>query len=376
MNRSLLYWAESGGAKTSQLDYLTERIWKKFRKRSRVVSTDGGSLAPVSEQINSGKLEALILPHIDGKTIGIMRKISQGYWPDMQKFEKENKLVLLAPTPATWEEFGLLAVDGLTSTADRIFRDMQQSGMRLGKDEAPTVLAESIDLATASGGVLPQATEKIYAATQGMYMFTQKEIRNIVDNMSSLPYEMTYWTGLESKGEETVGKETIYGPMTVGSAATSKIPAWFGDCLHGESMFLPRKGADGKEILDPITKAPMLTKSIRVYYNDHQDPKTGFRYKAKPRVPPKLYGELEKRFPGGYFDLTPDKGIDLFLDFEDELFERQAKNQEVTGFDRLAFSKELAERMKEGIVAQGPVTTVTPIKAVVPTNLPPAKVGV
>lgn len=361
-SRSIIYWSESGGAKTSQIAYLSRRMWREHHKRTRAISADGGSLDPVKPEIDAGLIEAFVVPPIDGKTIALFRKLSLGYWPDMELLNRQNKLVLRPPTQETYQEFGLLAWDGLTAVSDRIFRDMQQSGMRMGKDDASSVLEEGIDVdMTPPGGVqqsVTQPKERIYAATQSMYMFTQKEVRMLVDNSSTLPFLRTYWTALESKGEDIVGKDTVYGPMLAGTAATPKIPAWFGDCFHAEPMFQPKLDAQGKAVTDPVTKAPILVKTIRVYYNDHQDPRTGFKYKAKPRVPPHLYGELEKKFPGGYFDLKPEMGIDLFLDFEDELFKRSGEGIEKLDFNLESFKAELVKNRSVAPVSTIPVTKI------------------
>ena len=149
-NRSVLYWSESGGAKTSQISYLARRVWRQHHKRTRVISADGGSLDPVRPEIEAGLIEPFVVPPIDGKTIAIFRKLSLSWWPDMEKLTKEHKLVLRPPTVDTYSEFGLLCWDGITAVADRIFRDFQNSGMRLGKDDA------LLDAAPGERGVLAQ----------------------------------------------------------------------------------------------------------------------------------------------------------------------------------------------------------------------------
>jgi len=371
-NRSVLYWSESGGAKTSQISYLARRTWREHRKRTRVISADGGSLDPLKPEIEMGLIEPFVLPPIDGKTIAIFRKLSLGFWPNIAKLNEEHKLVLLPPSVETYREFGMLAWDGVTAVADRIFRDFQNSGMRLGGDGASAVVEQEIELElpfAVKPNPAVSGKEKIYAATQSMYLFTQKEVRMLIDNSNTLPFQRTYWTALESKGEEIVGRDTIYGPMLVGSAATSKVPAWFGDCFHGELMFQPKLDHQKKVVVDEKTKAPILEKSIRVYYNDHQDPKTGFKYKAKPRVPPHLYGELEKKFPGGYFDLTPAEGIDKFLDFEDELFARSGQDLQKLDFDLEKFRVELGKG-RPTQVAVGP-QPVPPASTTATASVPP-----
>lgn len=347
-NRSIINYSESGGAKTSQISYLARRVWSQHRKRTRLISADGGSWAPIQPEIDAGLIEAWAVPAMvqqpDNKTvdhsIAIFRKLSLGYWPEIVA----GKLMLKPPTPQTYEEFGLLAWDGMTAVAERIFKDFMNKGVRLGKDDAVSLVKEG-DAST--GG-----EESVYAPTQGHYNFTQKEIRMYVDNSNSLPFDRTYWTALESKGEDVVGKETIYGPLSVGSAMTSKCPAWFGDCFHSEVLFTPQLDRAGKAVLDPVMKVPILEKKIRVYYNDHLDAKTQFKYKAKPRVPPSLYPELEKKFPGGFFDLTPDRGIDIFLDFEDEMLTRAGESLGKLKFNLKDFKEELAKHRATPTLSQ------------------------
>ena len=46
---------------------------------------------------------------------------------------------------------------------------------------------------------------------------------------------------------------------------------------------------------------------------------TGLSFPAKPRVTHSAVKELDKRFPGGFFEPTPEHGFDLYLQALDEL---------------------------------------------------------
>src|SRR5277367_2774580 len=119
-NRSIIVWGDSGAAKTSQIAFIAKRIWKQHHKRTRLISADGGSWAPIQPEIDMGLIDAWAVPPIDGKTIAIMRKLSLGWWIERRE---DGKLVLKPPTQDTWREFGFIAWDGLTAVADRVFRD-------------------------------------------------------------------------------------------------------------------------------------------------------------------------------------------------------------------------------------------------------------
>src|SRR5437660_1740693 len=354
-NRSVIAWGDSGAAKTSQIGFLAKRVWKQHHKRTWLISADGGSWAPIQPEIDLGLIEAWAVPPIDGKSIAIFRKLSAGWAPERRD---DGRLVLKPPTAERYAEYGLIAWDGLTAVADRVFRDMQQSGLRLGKEDAAAALIEGdADL----GG-----QEKIFPATQSMFLFTQKECRMYVDNCNTLPFERSYWTALESKGEELVGRDMIYGPMLVGTAATGKIPAWFGDCLHMESLFVERLDNRGQKLIDPVTKAPMLEKKIRCYFTDYLDPKTQFKYRAKPRVPSSFYPELQKKWPAGFFDLDPMQGIDVFLDFEDSMLAKQGEELKKLDFDLEKFRAELDKNRSAQVAVPAQVPQVPPVAPTVP----------
>ncbi len=51
----------------------------------------------------------------------------------------------------------------------------------------------------------------------------------------------------------------------------------------------------------------------------HPDSTTGIVQKAKTRVPSEAIPKLMEKYPGGYFELTLEKGLDEYLDVIQEL---------------------------------------------------------
>jgi len=68
----------------------------------------------------------------------------------------------------------------------------------------------------------------------------------------------------------------------------------------------------------------------RYYFRKHPDPVTGIMFPAKPRVAHRYAKAIEKYFPGGYFEPTPEHGFDLYLKAIDELVARKVISEDDT----------------------------------------------
>jgi len=222
----------------------------------------------------------------------------------------------MAPsTEATWKEVGGLTFDSISTFCDLIMADLMGKNRKVSEDVA-TPFSEKV--ATAAGGM---EEIKFAASARAHYGFIQNQVYTLINSASSLPIEIVGLTALESKGEEQ-DRTTVYGPAIIGKAATPKAPAWVGDCLHFETALVPRvtmmdvKGPDGKMAK---VEEKVFDTVVRAYFMRHPDPKTGIHFPAKPRVPPEMWPELLKAFPGGYFEPGLEAGLDHFLEVEDSL---------------------------------------------------------
>jgi len=83
-----------------------------------------------------------------------------------------------------------------------------------------------------------------------------------------------------------------------------------------------------------------LQSLVRVFFMQHPDPKfPNITYPAKPRIPVDRINKLMEKFPGGYFTLTPEKGIEQYLELDYQL------NREVSG-DLKAWKEKLDSERK------------------------------
>lgn len=317
-----LTYGESGTFKTTNAGFFAKYIWKKYRKRTRLISADGGGWAPIQHYIDAG----LIIPWAIG-SIGvdptkkaspmvIVRKLSRGQWPKVTKIAGKEVLQLQPTTPEEFAEIGGYIVEGLTSIGDLEMEELRRDQRQIGEDAVGKFSAQT-DLSS--------EVETFSANNRAHYNFVQNEIFTMVRAFGSLPVNHVLFTAHEGKGEDEGTREAIRGPAIVGKAATGKVPSWVGDCIHYESYIEPvtvEVTEGGKKF-----QSQQQRSVVRAYFTRHPDQRfPNIYYPAKPRVVSELIPELFKKWPGGYFKLETDKGLDEFLAFEEEL-EQKALEQ-------------------------------------------------
>ncbi len=318
-NTHLIY-GESGTFKTTQVGFFAEYIWRKFHKRTRLVSADGGGWFPIQKYVDAGIIEpygvsGLILKlkaNAEGEIkhespLAVLRLLSKGYWPKV----KDQKTAALEPTTAKeWEEIGAYAVEGYTSIGDLLMEELRLDQRKVAED---AVSAFSI---TVDG-----QTEKFSANNRAHYNFVQNEVHGLVRAFSGLPVHNVLFTAHEGKGEDEATREAIRGPAIVGKAATAKVPSWVGDCIHADSYTIRT------EVVDPVTKfkSVQLGTKVRMWFVRHPDDLfNNISYPAKLRVDSSQVPEVMRRWSGGYFEPDLTGGIDRLLALEDELTEKAA----------------------------------------------------
>lgn len=347
---TMLLYGATDATKTSQAEHVARYVWKHSHKRTIFLTCDGGGVGTVQSVADSGLMLAYNIPLLADGNLFCLRKLSQGYIPEI----KGNKLTLTPPTADRWEEFGCLFVEGVTSWGDRIMRDLRMKNRKVGQEANFSF--------TIAGTEFGSSESEVFAgASPAFYGFIQSELQVLIENTRSLPIEKVVWTALESKGEDRVTKEPMYGPDIAGSKAVSKCPAWFGDALHLDVFHAERKDPQGKVMVDSLTGAKLVEKKVRAYFQDHPDPRTGIRWPAKARVSPTDAGKLLQKWPGGFFDVTYADGIEPFLAMQDTLLEEAAVKAKSFGYDHAAFQAEMATKR-----AAAPQTGPQPVPAAVP----------
>jgi hypothetical protein len=315
MARSGIIYAGTGCWKTGQVKRFSHYIADTTGKATLLLSMDGGGWEPCQPEIEAGMIEPFFC---DPSFVPLptLRKISQGYWPLDHK-AAANQVDLV---PIDWSRFGGVAVEGWTSIGAAVKRYLSDKNINVGGEDRMKLggFEQSIQVA---GRV---ENSSFRSTTRGDYGFVQQFIYGLVMNFNSLPCRYVLYTALESKTEDD-DRTTVYGPAIEGKKATAQCGAWVGDMLHAQDYAVertlmvpnPAKPAERMEqkVMDTV---------VRFYYKRHPDPTTGIMYPAKPRVTPERIRDLEKEFPGGYFEPGLDWGFDRYLHTVDKLSAGQA----------------------------------------------------
>jgi hypothetical protein len=314
MARSGVIYGESGSYKSTSAAHFSRYIYEVTGKRTLLFSLDGGGWGPMDPEIQAG----LILPYRCNIQVPlpVIRKISQGYWPERPE---ETSIAATNLRAVNWQEFGGMVVEGMTSISQALMRHLADQGIKTG-EEATNQFAQNVMV----DGV--KTAEKFAGNSRGHYGFVQNQLYSMVMNFTGLPCHYVLFTALESRTEED-DRTTIYGPAVAGKKATAMVPSWVGDCIHSQTTPVKRSvqvpdPADPKKLVD----SEVVDTVARMYFMKHPDPATGIMFPAKPRVSPERVADLLRRYPGGYFEPTPQKGFDEYLRTVDERGKSQAES--------------------------------------------------
>lgn len=318
MARSTTIYGGTGTRKTTQAKLLAHYIARTTGKCTLLMSTDGGGWEPCQPEIEVG----MIRPYrVETSTIplSILVNISKGYWPKEPEETRPEKINLV---PINWNDVGGIVVEGWTSISQVVMRYLPDAGINVGGEDRNKLGGFSQDMNVE--GQLKRVN--LRSNTRGDYGFSQNFMYGLVMNFNSLPARDVLYTALESKTEDD-DRSTIFGPAISGKKATAQCGAWVGNLIHAQDYAVPRK-----VIVDDPTKPggkmeqDLIDMTVRFYFKKHPDPATGILFPAKPRVTPEQVAEMDRRFPGGFFepDAHGKNGLGDYLQTLDDLAGKQA----------------------------------------------------
>lgn len=317
MAKSGVIYGSTGTFKTTAIAHFARYIAETTGKCTLLFSADGGGWTPCDEEIAVGMirpyradLEKIFLP--------TLVKISRGFWPENPEESDAAKVNFV---PIDWSDVGGIAVEGLTSIGNNILLNCAQKQLKTGEDATSKF----------SLGILVNGqVENVGFAgnSKGHYQFVHNQLQSMVNQFTSLPCKYVLFTGLDKRGEDD-DRKTIYGVATPGKAITDVIPTWVGDYIHAQDYPISKKvrvpppGRKANECKpEELIDTEVIDVICRYYFKSHPDQHTGILYKAKPRITHGSVRALEKEFPGGYFEPTPEGGFDIYLRTLDELLKR------------------------------------------------------
>jgi len=306
MAQTSLIYGDSGTFKTSNSGYFARYVHRVTGKRIRYIGMDGGGCDPIRPLIRAGIIEPffLLTGNSQDKPLPVIRRIAQGWWPDEMEDGIWVGKLLVDQGKTLRDEVGGYIIEGLTSDSDIVLEDLR-SKHRSTAEQVVTPFEETV------GG----QKERFGMSCRGHYNFAQQEVLRHIRLFGNLPVSRVLFTAHEAKGEDEDTKAPIRGPGLAGKAKTDKVPKEVGECLHFEMQIetVNAKGPDGKLYTT-------LRPKVLAYFQAHPDPiYKKLTYPAKPRIPAQMIPKLLERWPAGFFVPGLEKGLDEFLEFEDEL---------------------------------------------------------
>jgi hypothetical protein len=298
-------------------------IARKTGKATLLLSTDGGGWDPCIPEVDAD----MIRPYrceVANLPLVLLRKISQGYWPENPLETAPDKIDL---SPINYDEIGGIAVEGWSSISQVVMRYLPDQGISVGGEDrkkpgSNMAFAQAVQV---MGQWQPQS---FGSNTRGDYGFVQNFLYGLVMNFNSLPVEYVLYTALESKTEDD-DRSTTFGPAIAGKKGTRDCGAWVGDLIHGQDypIITKVKVPDSNDASKTVEQE-IIDLTIRFHFKKHLDPGTGIPFPAKARVTPEQIGALMQRFPGGYFEPVIREGqvyegFGTYLQVCDELSQKQ-----------------------------------------------------
>ena len=301
---SILAYGKTGTTKTSQIRYLAEYVFERTGKRTRMITSDTGSLwSPVEDLVERGVIVPLLFPTDPSfNPLSTMRKLRRGEWPKggalkpsvrgTGGWKSQNEWEPW--TDATTAEIGAYAVESLTSYGSGILRDLAEKNVVVGTGSVP--------------GLRTEDGETFASNSMQHYGMGQSEILEMLNAFVALPIELVYFTALEGAGEDDDGptKRTVLGPKSVGKAITEVIPQRVGDCIHLVDHVDEKSGS----------------REIRAYLRNHPDSQVArMNWPAKVRLlnTPLVLSAFIKKWPQGYMALTIERGLRELIEFKESM---------------------------------------------------------
>src|SRR5687767_2250686 len=208
--KTTLVYGATGTFKTHNVGLFARYMYEKTGKPVRLISADAGGTEPIEEYIDTGIIQPMYVVE-DPDLLGKLVQLCRGYWPDSKgKLSKEGL-----------DNISAYAFEGITSISQLLMTHFAQKGQKINEDVVGKFTEEGI-----SFGANPKSH----------YGFIHNQIYGMLADLGCLPVERVLITAHEGKGQDDFNKQLVYGPASVGQAATSRIPPYVGDLFHFDAV--------------------------------------------------------------------------------------------------------------------------------------------
>lgn len=275
----------SGSGKTSLLATLFAYVWKRYKKKSRLYTADGGGYGnKMQNLIDLGIVEHWRMRTRFGAggedlTEETFQRASHGYWPESFSAPGETlpNTKLVEPIIVT---FSLFCPDGHLAKQRPTQREIgpmvcpvckKSTTLQNGRVEKTAVLAPHMDgvgavafegltswsdiflnalrerrargtLRSAEGAAMSfrSGDMEFAGGNRSDYGIAQGEAERWIQNSTTIPGLVVepMWTGLETSIEESGTAQAFWAPAIAGQARAGKVPQWVGDWLGAQTVIV------------------------------------------------------------------------------------------------------------------------------------------
>ena len=275
-NSATLVFGDTGTGKSSLIATYADYVWKRYKKYTLLYTTDGGGYpANVEALIRRGVIWVFKM-RTRGQAFETIARASQGWWPEKIKSTQTGEVdpgcKLLPPVVTLYtlscpnghlvkqasdrrgfssmiqcqecktnttmkngivksesvrtpglENIGGACFDGLSSMQAWIMTDLGQR----------TAHGELKGEETALGGKIVSGDMTFGGSNRSHYGQAQLRAEDWILDSTAIPdlSVAPLWTALEQRANDRDTKLPVYGPKISGSARTSDVPSWVGNCL-------------------------------------------------------------------------------------------------------------------------------------------------
>ena len=249
-------YGQTKSGKTHQCAIAAQRMWEKFKLRTRYVGGDSGGFDTIGSLVDDG----IVIPFLIVNApypLETLSQLCQGQWPDAN-----GKMSREVPT-----DIGLYIFEGLTSFGDLMIEHLSRNKIRLSQDPSYTFVDGKTEFSGANMSYYGEVQKQLHAR-----VVDSAVLSSVIPSV-----QRVIWTALEGRGEEEGTKSPTYGPSIAGKKATGKAGQWFGNLLHLEMLVM--------EKVDTAAKQINLEQRRVMYLQPHADPLTKIPFPASTRAP-------------------------------------------------------------------------------------------
>lgn len=313
-----LWYGETDTGKTAQLGRAAKWHFDRTGEISRLVSADSGwqSIEPSliwSPENPSGIIEAWNVQALQDPWTPLVA-VAEGEWPKVVLVGDKPKLRMLRPqmrggrlVGAGDRIVGQYLFEGISTLGNVGLQDHIRTQRVIGQDVVGK-FTSSIDEEDEAGKV--KALQMSFAKVAPSHYGQVQDfiLLDLVPRSGRMPVTRVIWTGHEAKGDDPITgiKKSVLGPATVGVATVDRTVQKFGHALHltSDTSFVGDK------------TSPRIVREFRAWFVKHADSTlTKMTWPTKISLTISQSQEMMRKWPGGYIPLTPEAGLEQFLEF-------------------------------------------------------------